>query len=213
MASLFEQLKQKSPTEWNNYIRHPFVIALGNGTLSENLFQEYLLQDYLFLIQFARAYGLAVYKARTITDMNYALTGLKAILEEEITLHQKYCQTWGIDNLENIIPNSATIAYTRYVLDVGMQGDLLELHVALVPCIVGYVEIGMSLAQKTSSNNPYTSWIAMYSSPQYQQIAQTALKHLEDLNTRYNGIARINQLHQIFNTATRMEAAFWPDIL
>lgn len=35
----------------------------------------------------------------------------------------------------------ATLAYTRYVLDTGNRGDLLDLHVALAPCLVGYGEI------------------------------------------------------------------------
>ncbi len=29
------------------------------------------------------------------------------------------------------------LAYTRYVLDTGMRGDLLALQVALAPCVIG----------------------------------------------------------------------------
>jgi len=209
---LFEKLKEKSITAWNSYIKHPFVISLGKGNLPQELFQEYLLQDYLFLIQFARAYGLGVYKARTLEDMNYALNGLKAILEQEISLHQKYCQSWGITDIDKIVPNTSTIAYTRYVLDVGIQGDLLDLHVALIPCIVGYAEIGTMLAQQSYENNSYASWIEMYSSKEYQEIAENAKQHLEYLGDRHQGIHRLSQLTDIFETATRMEAAFWPQL-
>lgn len=213
MSSLFERLKQQAGEIWDAYIKHPYVMAIEDGTLTPAVFQEYLLQDYLFLIQFSRAYGLAVYKSRTLEDMKYGLNGLKAILEQEITLHEKYCHDWGIENLNNIVPNSATIAYTRYVLDVGIQGDLLDLHVALSPCVVGYWEIGMSLAQKTDISNPYASWIAMYSSREYQEVAETAINHLQDLGDRYHAIHKLDQLQEIFNTATRMEAAFWPNHL
>ena len=39
----------------------------------------------------------------------------------------------------------ACMAYTRFVLERGMSGDLLDLHIALAPCIVGYAEIGARL--------------------------------------------------------------------
>ena len=35
---------------WDNYVRHPFVLAMGNGTLPVESFKGYLVQDYLFLV-------------------------------------------------------------------------------------------------------------------------------------------------------------------
>ena len=59
MAFTFEQLQQRCQVEWDAYIQHAFVEQLGNGTLDEDAFRHYLKQDYLFLIQFGRAFALA----------------------------------------------------------------------------------------------------------------------------------------------------------
>ena len=56
-----------------SYVEHPFVQGLGDGTLPEAAFRHYLVQDYLFLIQFARAYGLAAYKADTLAEIRAAV--------------------------------------------------------------------------------------------------------------------------------------------
>ena len=66
MASLFERLKADCAEDWHDYTHHEFVEGLGRGDLPLAAFQDYLVQDYLFLIQFARAYALSIYKSRSL---------------------------------------------------------------------------------------------------------------------------------------------------
>ena len=64
------------------------------------------------------------------------------------------------------------LAYTRYVLDAGMRGDLLALKVALAPCVIGYAEIAKRLAARPDANsemNPYRVWIAEYAGAPYKR--------------------------------------------
>ena len=75
---LFARLKDACADEWSAYQRHSFVRRLGEGTLPEECFRHYLGQDYLFLIQFARAYGLAVYKSESLEDMRQSAAGMAA---------------------------------------------------------------------------------------------------------------------------------------
>ena len=67
--SLFNRLKVDANEAWTAYTGHPFVAAMGDGSLPQASFRHYLVQDYLFLIQFARAYALGVTKANTLADM------------------------------------------------------------------------------------------------------------------------------------------------
>src|SRR5262249_58979042 len=52
--------------------RHEFVLRLAAGDLPEACFRRYLVQDYLFLMHFARAWGLAIYKSDTLAEMRRA---------------------------------------------------------------------------------------------------------------------------------------------
>src|SRR5262245_3943133 len=121
--SFFERLKADASAEWRAYTQHPFTAGLADGTLPEAAFRHYLVQDYLFLIEFARAYALAVYKSPRLADMREASAGLSAILDVEMDLHVKLCAGWGLSpaDLERAPPAIAMLAYARYVLDPGMR--------------------------------------------------------------------------------------------
>ena len=74
--SFFERLKAAAAAEWRAYTEHPFTNGMADGSLAEAAFRHYLVQDYLFLIEFARAYALAVYKSPKLADMREAAAGL-----------------------------------------------------------------------------------------------------------------------------------------
>ena len=172
----FKRLKTAASAEWRAYTEHPFTEGLADGSLPEAAFRHYLVQDYLFLIEFARAYALSVYKSPSLTDMREAAAGLSAILEVEMNLHVKLCAGWGLSaaDLEQAPPAVEMLAYTRYVLDAGMRGDLLALKVALAPCVIGYAEIATRLAARPhalAATNPYSVWIAEYAGAPYQDVA------------------------------------------
>src|SRR6476620_12138734 len=193
--SFFDRLKTAASAEWRAYTEHPFTNGMADGSLAEAAFRHYLVQDYLFLIDFARAYALAVYKSPELADMREAASGLSAILDVEMNLHVKLCAGWGLSprDLEQAPPASETLAYTRSVLDAGMRGDLLALRVALAPCVVGYAEIATRLAtrpQAAAATNAYRVWIAEYAGAPYQQVAASAREHLDRLANLYVTPAR-----------------------
>ncbi len=213
MSTPFERLKRDCATEWRAYCEHEFVRQLGAGTLPMEAFQHYLKQDYLFLVHFGRAWGLAVYKSRDIGQLRQSLDSLKAIIDIELDLHVKYCAEWGISEAEltDLAESRATMAYTRYVLEAGNRGDILDLHVALAPCIVGYAEIGNWLVDQRFTvrmGNPYGPWLDMYTSKEFQQAAQA---EVDWINGQMEGISdtRYKELARIFSEATRLEADFW----
>lgn len=210
----FERLKAAASAEWRAYTEHPFTDGLADGSLAQAAFRRYLVQDYLFLIEFARACALSVYKAASLADMRDAAGALSAILDVEMNLHVKLCEGWGLSpaDLEQAAPAVETLAYTRYALDTGMRGDLLALQVALAPCVIGYAEIATRLAahpQAACAANPYRLWIAEYAGSPYQEVAAKARARLERLADTYNTPGREAELIAIFKNATRLEIGFW----
>lgn len=214
--TLFADLKAAIGPEWTAYTRHEFVAHLGAGTLPLEAFQDYLVQDYLFLIQFARANALAAYKSRSLDDITEATQSLSSILAET-ELHRRLTGRWGIfpAELDAAPEKQATVAYTRYVLDCGTSGDLLDLHVALAPCVIGYAEIGSALAPLAADreDHPYAEWIGEYASPEYQQSGIAAINRLDALIGGGITERRFTELTAIFRAATRLEADFWQQAL
>lgn len=211
---LFETLKKQSAEQWQQYIEHPFPARLAEGSLPSSAFQYYLIQDYIFLKHFSRAWALVVYKADSVSVMQSAVTVLDGLLNHEMAMHVEYCSEWGIsrEQLEQAQEARANMAYTRYVLDTGLSGDLLDLMTALAPCVMGYAEIGRNCANKVGSGidgHPFRKWIETYSGQEFQELAANVQQLMNELYGQENQASRMARLSRIFTDATRLEQAFW----
>ncbi|HYZ31479.1 MAG TPA: TenA family protein [Crenalkalicoccus sp.] len=212
-GGLFRRLRDAAAGPWVDYIWHPFVQALSRGTLPLPAFRHYLVQDYLFLIHFARAEALAVVKAESLEAMQEKVEAVRAILGET-ALHLRFCAEWGLDPaaVRATAEAPATVAYTRWVMDRGLAGDILDLEVALAPCTIGYGEVAQRILAdpaRRHAGNPYEPWIAAYASPAYQALAAAAASRLDALGETHGGAARFAALAAAFREGARLEAAFW----
>src|SRR5207237_1123496 len=163
-----------------------FVRQLASGELPEPCFRRYLIQDYLFLIHFARAWGLAIYKSDTLSEMRRAQRLVAATLDVEIGLHIDYCRRWGL--------SEAAMA--------------AEPEVALAPCVVGYAVIAaerMSSPSTRLDGNRYREWLEMYAGGEYQNLAREAEAALDDQFARRGGEGRFASLATNFSLAARLE--------
>ena len=212
-GGLYRRLRDNCAADWAAYTWHPFVRGLSDGTLPIAAFRTYLIQDYLFLIHFARAKALAVFKAESIEAMRDKTESIRAILAET-SLHLRYCAEWGIPEADvRATPESAeTVSYTRYVIDRGLAGDILDLEVALVPCTVGYAAVALRILADPArrvTDNPYQSWIDSYAADAYQAMARAAAARIDALGESHGGQARFRTLAATFGEAARLEARFW----
>lgn len=210
---LFRRLRTASAADWEGYTWHGFCRGLSDGSLPLAAFRHYLIQDYLFLIHFARAEALAVFKAESVAAMREKTAAIGAILAET-AMHLSYCAEWGLSEATVLAApeTEATVAYTRYVIDCGLRGDILDLEVALAPCTVGYAEVALRIEAdpaRKRGGNPYESWIAAYAGEDYQALARAAALRIDALGESHGGVARLAALSGIFGEAARLEQRFW----
>lgn len=212
-GGLYRRLRDAAAADWAGYTWHPFVRRLSAGSLPLPAFRHYLVQDYLFLIHFARAKALAVVKGESLAAMRGKAAAVLAILDET-KLHLTYCADWGLSEADVVAtPETVeTVSYTRWVLDRGLHGDILDLEVALAPCTVGYGEVALRILADPArmvAGNPYQSWIEMYASDDYQALARAAADRLDSLGDSHGGEARFATLARDFGEAARLEQRFW----
>ena len=126
------------------------------------------------------------------------------------------CAEAGIAESELSAAEEATenLAYTRYVLEAGYSGDFLDLLAALAPCVLGYGEIGLRLAAGAAPGTPYRDWIDAYAAADYQQTCREVGALIDGavaarLGDAARTLPRWGELAARFETATRLEAAFW----
>jgi len=200
---------------WADYTRHDFVEGLRTGGLPRASFLHYLVQDYVFLIHFSRAWALAIAKAETLDEMKIAAGTVNALVNEEMQLHVGICAEAGIseDQLFTAVEERENMAYTRYVLEAGYSGDFLDMMAALAPCVMGYGEIGARLAGEKTSDL-YADWINTYAGEDYQGLCVSVGEMIDKamvarLGDDPQASPRWAALSDRFLTATRLEAGFW----
>ncbi|GMG82416.1 thiaminase II [Paralimibaculum aggregatum] len=200
---------------WTAYVEHTFVRRLGDGTLPRAAFLHYLVQDYVFLIHFARAWALAVTKAETLEELRHCAGTVNALVNEELSLHVGICAEAGIPEAALFAAEERpeNLAYTRYVLDAGHSGDLLDLLAALAPCVLGYGEIGARLGREPHAET-YGGWIGTYAGAEYQALCCEVGALIDGAAARRIGEApeaapRWEAVTGRFVRATRLEIGFW----
>ncbi|WP_100403216.1 thiaminase II [Bacillus sp. FJAT-42315] len=207
-----ERLHQKLQPIWRQNHNHPFVKGMGDGTLDKEKFRFYMVQDYLYLIDYAKVFALGAVKANDLETMGKFAALLDSTLNMEMELHRQYAARFGIsrEELEQAQPSPITLAYNHYMLSVSQTGGLPEVLAAVLPCAWSYWEIGKELNEipGASEHEFYGNWIQMYSSEEFGQLAIWCIELL-DQHTEGKTEAELDKLEEIFLNTTRFEYMFW----
>ncbi|RBW71246.1 thiaminase II [Bacillus taeanensis] len=207
-----ERLHKKVMPIWKKSHDHPFVQGIGHGTLDQDKFRFYMIQDYLFLIDYAKLFGIGAIKANDLKTMGQFAKLLDATLNEEMALHREYAKKFGIleAELENAQASPITLAYSHYMLHVGQNGSLAELVASLLPCMWSYSEIGKELSKLNGalSHEFYGEWVQMYSSEEFGELAAWLIGLLDEL-AEGKLEAELSRLEEIFVNTSRYEYMFW----
>jgi len=219
-SAVFAGWRRAAAEDWQAYTRHAFVARMGDGSLPRDAYLHYLVQDYVFLIHFARAWALAVGKAGDLEEMRAAAATVDALVNQEMTLHVQGCAEFGIAEKTLLAAEEEVenLAYTRFVMDRGLSGDFLDLLAALAPCVLGYGEIGAWLGDAApngkNGDRAYGPWIDAYAASDYQAVCLTVGRLIDRaaaarLGATPQASPRWADLCRTFRTATRLEVGFW----
>jgi len=196
---------------WAAQHAHPFVRGIGDGTLSLDRFAYWVRQDYLFLIEYARLFGLGAARAPDLDTMARFAELLRATVVTEMELHRGYAARFGIglDELEREPMAPTTRGYTDFLLRVAATGDFAELAAALLPCMSGFSEIGQRLAERERpADGRYAAWVEMYADPEFAELADWCRALVDRLAEDAGPVARL-RMERAFVASSRYELQFW----
>ena len=210
--SVSARLRQAAAPIWEECLRHPFVTGIGDGTLGVEKFQYFMLQDYLYLFDYARVFALGVVKARDPKLMRTFAENVNAILGGEMNIHRAYMTRLGIteEQVFSVKPALDNLSYTNYMLSVAHTGGPMEIVASILACSWSYAEIGQALAKiPGAADHPfYGEWIQGYASADYAAGNQ-ALIDLMDTLAEGATDAQLAHLTDIFVNCSRYELGFW----
>ncbi len=195
---------------YGRILKHPFIRGLTDGTLPEEAFRFYVIQDALYLRDYAR--GLALLGAKAPQDqwlMMFAEHAREAIVVER-ALHESFFRDWKLSDEEvystPMAPNN--LFYTSYLLRVAYDRPFPEMMGCFLPCYWIYWEVGKELEKRGSPGEIFRRWIRTYSSEQYGSIVRQVIEVMDQVA---QGLREdeLKLVRHHFVMTSKLEYLFW----
>ena len=210
--SFLKELAESCIPLWEQSLEKPFLREMALGTLAPELFRQYTIDDSIYLREYARVIAYAIYKSENMSQMQQLYRFLNFINATETVTRVRYLHLWGMDQdmVDRMQPREENLSYTSYMLRVAKEGELPEILMAILPCMLSYTYIGLKLVERYPDirQSPYWEVIEEYISPfcldccqQWGSFAQQLCEDLEE--------SRKEALREIFRCSCRHEQAFW----
>ena len=207
-----EKLLGAAAEIWKKYNRHPFVMGIQDGTLDKEKFRYYMIQDYLYLEDYAKTFAVGVAKAKSLKIANLFAKYIN-VMNGELNVHQGYLAKLNVTQEEiSSTPRSLdNLSYTSYMLRVAYEEGEAEILAAILSCAYSYEVIAKNIVK----NNPhsvcdefYGDWIKGYISDSYSAENLVLLEEINRLTENYSH-RQIQHLIDIFVACSLYELNFW----
>lgn len=160
---------------WRQILDLPFVRALGDGTLDEDLFAFYLDQDALYLRDYSRALATLSARADTAEAQVHWAAGAHEAIAAESQLHEG----WLANRARLGGPSPITMGYTNFLRASAAGDDYVVGAAAILPCYWLYEEVGAVLSSQNHADHPYVEWLSMYGGEEFAADVARSLAEVE----------------------------------
>ena len=122
---------------------HKFLTSMVNGTLCDEKFVYYVIQDALYLTDFADCLKRLGDNAADTKQKDRLYSLAKGAEEDEKELHRSFFSKWNIESDAKISKQMPkTLLYTSYMLRVVTTRPYAEGLAVLLPCFWVYMHVG-----------------------------------------------------------------------
>ena len=212
MAGLFsDKLRREADSIWRAIHAHPFLDELHAGTLPMDRFTYFILQDYLYLLDFAQVLCLGGAKSQNLNTLEIFTRHALLAVEVERSFHATFGRSLGFsqEQIDSAPKGPITEAYTGHLQAVARGGSLGEIVAAVLPCYWIYGEVGKRLYRRRPKNpKVYREWIETYASEEYWRPVREQIRLMDHLGASAKGNEkRLMRSH--FLLSSRYEFLFW----
>ena len=189
---------------------HPFLTGLTDGSLPHGTFAFYVIQDALYLRQYAQVLAAVASRAPDAAGTEMFARHAADAVAVERALHESLLTDLGIDPAaaSAATPAPTNLAYTSYLLAASYGGSYADGIGAVLPCYWIYWEVGKELRRRGSPDPRYQRWIDTYGGEEFGAAVRAVLAVTDELGPVLAPRER-ERVHQHFRVTSRYEWMFW----
>jgi len=191
-------------------LSHPFVAGLTDGSLPQQAFSFYVVQDALYLRRYAQALAVVASKAPDTAQTEMFARHAAGIVAVEMSLHDTLLADLGIDPAAVDAAQEAptTLAYNSYLLSATRGGSYAEGVGTVLPCYWIYGEVGKHLLGRGSPDPRFAKWIGTYGGDEFDAEVRDVIAVTDKLGPGLSAAER-ESVHRHFRATSRYEWMFW----
>ena len=178
--------RKKNDALWNKTLSHPMLKEMAEGTLPEEKFRYYMLQDGFYLMRYIDIFAVMLEKATSLKEKRFVSDNIADVIAEIQRVHLPNMEKIGItqEDMEKSAPHIDVLSYTNYMKEIAEKGDYLSGLVAILNCSWSYA----FLAEKWVAERPqkirmsrYGDWFWAYASGDYVETNAALIRKVDDL--------------------------------
>lgn len=205
------QLRLRAERIWRAIDAHPFLRELHAGTLPMNRFIYFILQDYVYLLDFAQVLCQGAAKSPDLETLELFCRHALGAVEVERSFHASFGKSLGLSRtqLDGVTKGPITQAYIGHLQSVAQSGTLGEIVAAVLPCYWIYGEVGRRL-YKNRPRKPkiYREWIETYAGEAFWRPVREQIQLMDKLGAAASSGEK-KRMAANFILSSRYEFTFW----
>ena len=208
-----QQLVQESLPVWEKCLHSEFLTHLADGTLDEACFKGYIVEDSLYLREYAKVFAWGMTKAKDMQTIRTYYSLLSFVNESEDAARLHYLKHFGLtdEGIQSLPLRPENRAYVDSMIEAAKNGEgAAECMMACLPCMLSYGWIFQKLLEEKPSvqDTLYGALVVDYADKGYEAAcrdwAAFAEKVCEGLSDE-----RLARCREIFHACSEHELNFW----
>ena len=191
-------------------LQHPFNQELAQGTLDQDAFSHYVIQDAHYLVAYGRSLAVCAAKAFNAEEIIQFSEAAKLAIVFEREMPNDFLNKFQV-SAQDFATTPLTLAchhYTSFLQATAWAESYPVVLASLLPCFWIYAEVGKDIVDNSVENNPYQAWIDTYASDDFHEAVRNVIATIDKVAEKCDADT-IEKMHQAYTRAAQLEWLFW----
>ena len=208
-----DMLYEAAQDLWGEAADKPFVREMALGTLDEKRFRNYMIQDYLYLLDYIEILNIVRSQTGDECLRKFLQSVIKETENETYRVHIPHMRKIGVSDaeIEEAVRVPVISEYTGYMREQTREHGVLAGLTALLQCSWLYAYIGEKMTAEHSEEiavSPYRFWFDAYTCKEYTDANRMWIDVLDRETEGINSDTAM-LLKKIFRKCAEYENTLW----